>query len=269
MIRALGLVVLFFTVANAAEKPQLSGNAAELFKKAQGSRHFGDYARLKTQVEPTSDGKSYLVVWKSVPQPKQWIVSLHGMTGFATDDLAIWQPHLKGRAVGVVSVQWWLGGTNAKSDYYTPLDVYREVDMLLQKLGVQPGSVMYHGFSRGSANSYPIVAIDQGKGKKYFSLCVASSGGVGLDYPPTKDISAGAFGPRPLEGTRWITCAGGRDQNPERDGIEGMRKASAWLKEQGARVLMSIEDPTTGHGALVLNPKNAKQVLDLFLKSGR
>ena len=48
-------------------------------------------------------------------------------------------------------------------------------------------------------------------------------------------------------------------------GIEAMRRTAVWLKEQGATVELSIEDPNLGHGALVLNPANAKRLLDLFL----
>ena len=123
---------------------------------------------------------------------------------------------------------------------------------------------MLHGFSRGSANAYAVMALDSGRGHQYFSFAVASSGGVALDYPPTRAILAGVFGLRPLLNTRWVTSAGARDPNPDRDGIPAMRRTAAWLKEQGATVLMTIEDPTEGHGALQRNSKNTKQLLDLL-----
>lgn len=250
--------------ATRGEEP-LSGHAAALFNQAKAGRWFSEAAKLKPQILPSTDGQSFLVVWRASKEPKHWIISLHGSHGFATDDLAIWQRHLNGRDVGVLCVQWWLGGGDATSDYYSPLQVYREIDLAAKALGIQPGSVLFHGFSRGSANSYAIAAIDHGHGRKLFNLCVASSGGVGLEYPPTRALMRGEFGPRPLEGTRWITSAGGKDPNPERDGIPGMKNAAAWLRDQGASILLSIEDPTSGHGALVTNPKNAKQVLDAWL----
>jgi len=249
-----------------AAEPALTGRAAELFRKAQGGRWFADAAKLKPDFVPTSDGQSFLVVWRAVPEPKRWIVSLHGTQGYATDDLALWHPHVKGREVGLVCVQWWLGAGDRTDAYYAPQQLYREIDAALQKLGVQPGAAMLHGFSRGSANSYAVAALDAGRGKRYFSLAVANSGGVGLDYPPTRAIVNGAFGPRPLQGTRWITVAGGRDPNPDRDGIPGMRRAAAWLKEQGATVVTAIEDPQEGHGALHRSARHARTVLDAFLK---
>jgi hypothetical protein len=51
---------------------------------------------------------------------------------------------------------------------------------------------------------------------------------------------------------------------PERDGCPGMRRTGDWLREQGAQVVLAIEDPHTGHGALQLDPRNAARMLELF-----
>lgn len=266
------LSIMMLTVLVAATSPAETGlpnQAAALFKQAQGGRFSAEATKLKPDVIPTSDGQSFLVVWKTTGAPKHWIVSLPGTHGFATDDLALWHRHLKDRDVGLVCVQWWLGKGDAPTSYYAPPQIYREIDIALGKLGVQPGTVMLHGFSRGSANSYAVVALDAGRGKHYFSLAVASSGGVGIDYPPTRAILNGDHGEHPLKGTRWVTAAGERDPNPERDGIPGMKRTAAWLKEQGANVVASIEDTDSGHGALMLNPQSAKRVLDLFLNESK
>lgn len=268
------LAMLFIVLAPcwqplAATTVPLTGPAADVYRRAQSGKWFAEADKLHPDILPTSDEQSFIVAWKATEKvPKYWIVSLHGSKGFATDDLAIWHPHLKNRDVGVVSLQWWTGTGDTTKSYYTPLQIYREIDLALQKLGIQPGTVLFHGFSRGAANSYAVAAIDAGRGRKYFSLCVASSGGVGLDYPPTRAILDGAFGDHPLKGTRWITAAGAREGNPvaqNRDGIPGMKRTAAWLREQGASVIATIEDPDKGHGALMLNPKNAQRVLELFL----
>lgn len=267
IISAIILFLVFSSQSFSADIENLTGNAAEVYKRAQGGRRFADSVKLNPEIIPTSDGRSFIVVWKAPDKaaPKRWIVSLHGSHGFATDDLAIWYPNIKDRDVGLISLQWWIGTDDTNKSYYAPMQIYREIDIALQKIGVKPGSVMLHGFSRGSANSYAIAALDAGQGKHYFSLIVASSGGVGIDYPPTRAILEGAFGDHPLRNTRWITVAGARDKNPDRDGIPGMRRTAAWLREQGATVIESIEDPNEGHGALMLNAKNARHVLDLFL----
>lgn len=258
-------VTLLVGSSSSAAENSLTGHAAELYHLAESGKFFTDAARLKPNLLPTSDGQSFLVVWKAAQAPRRWIVSLYGARGFATDDLAIWHPYVKERDVGLVCVQWWLGSGDKLSSYYAPVQLYRKIDLALKKLGVQTNSVMLHGFSRGSANSYAIAALDAGRGgKHYFSLAVASSGGVGLDYPPTRAIVNGDHGPYPLRNTRWLTAAGGRDPNPERDGIPGMKRAAAWLKEQGATVVATIEDPDEGHGALMRNATNTRRVLDLL-----
>ena len=277
-MKSLSLIVCFLVAAGmclaqiqakdamTSKQVALTGHAAELYQKAQRGKWFTDAAKLKPDILPTSDGQSFLVVWKATNKSNHWIVSLHGSDGFATDDLAIWHPHLKDRDVGVMCVQWWLGSGDKTTSYYTPEQIYREIDNALQKLGVEPGTAMLHGFSRGSANSYAVMALDAGRGRRFFSLAVASSGGVNLSYPPTRAIIDGTYGSSPLKNTRWITCAGGHDTHPDRDGIPGMRRTAAWLKEQGVLVLATIEDLNEGHGALMRNAKNAQRVLDLFLK---
>jgi hypothetical protein len=250
----------------APEQEILQGQSGDVYRRAQSGRWFADAAKLSPEILPTSDHQSFVVAWKAPgTDPKHWIVSLHGTRGFATDDLAIWHPSLKGRDVGLLSVQWWLGTDDPNRSYYTPLQIYREIDVALQRLGVLPGMAMLHGFSRGSANSYAVAAIDAGRGRHYFALIVASSGGVATDFPPTRAILEGAFGDRPLRGTRWITAAGARDPEPDRDGIPAMRRTSSWLEEQGATVIERIEDPKEGHGALQRNAAHARRVLDIFI----
>lgn len=254
-----------------AAEAELAGRSAIIYNQAKDTgRWFNKANVLHPDVLPTSDGKSFYVVWRASPAPKKWIVSLHGAgqpaKGFATDDLVVWAPQLKNRDVGLICLQWWMGHGDGIDAFYTPQDINREFDRALQKLRVKPGNVMLHGFSRGAANSYAVAALDAGRGRHYYSLIVASSGGYAADYPPNRGITNGEFGDRPLQGTHWITAAGARDPNPQRDGIEGMRRTAKWLKEQGAVVVESIEDPAFGHGALQLNPKNTSRVLDLFLK---
>jgi hypothetical protein len=261
------LLLIFLLPPLSANSADLPPRAAEIFRLAQQGRWFANADKLNPEVLPTSDGQSFLVMWKPPgTAPTRWIVSLHGSEGFAMDDLAIWHPHIKDREIGLLCLQWWSGRGDDTRAYLMPHQIYREIDITLERLGVRPGNVMLHGFSRGSANSYAVAALDAGRGRNFFSLRVASSGGVGLDYPPNLEILSGRFGDRPLRQTRWITVAGGRDQNPERDGIPGMRRAAEWLREQGAEVIETIEDAGSGHGALMTNPANARRVLDQFEK---
>lgn len=205
--------------------------------------------------------------WKPAEGVDRWIVSLHGTGGNPKREIEVWQKSLKanpaGRRIGIVALQWWLGGES----YLTPRDLYREIDQALRRLSIEPGQAMLHGFSRGSANLYAVAAMDRGQGgRRLFPLYVASSGGVAVDFPPTRAILEGRFGPRPLEGSRWVTACGGRDANPERDGCPGMRRTAEWLRQQGAQVVLAIEDPDGPHGALQADPRNAVRLFDVPLR---
>lgn len=248
-------------------QPGLPEPAAEVLRRAQGGRWWSNAARLNPEILPTSDGRSFVVVWRPAGSaPTRWIVSLHGSRGFATDDLAIWSPSLEGRDLGIVCLQWWIGTDDSTSSYLTPVQIDREIGRVLQRLGVKPGRAMLHGFSRGAANIYAVAALDAGGGRRSFALVVASSGGVAEDYPPTRALLAGSYGDHPLRGTRWVTAAGARDPHPDRDGIPAMRRTAEWLVAQGAVVVERIEDPSQGHGALQLDRANARHLVDLFLK---
>lgn len=267
-MKRLALAVgLLLSVSSHVLADPLTGSAAQLYAKATRGPHYEQSARLHPRILPTADGRSFAAVWQAVPNPTHWIVSLHGSRGFATDDLAVWHPHLKDRPVGIICLQWWLGENDSTSGYLTPREMYDDLSPLLGQLKVTPGKVMLEGFSRGSANSYALAAIDAGdKGHHWFNLCVAQCGGASPDYPPTRAIDEGLYGREPLRGTRWVTVAGAKDPNPQRDGLEGMRQTARWLEAHGATVLARIEDPSLGHGAMHLSQSNTKRVLDLFLR---
>ena len=51
--------------------------------------------------------------------------------------------------------------------------------------------------------------------------------------------------------------------------VAAMRRTAEWLKEQGATIELKIEDENLEHGALMLNPRNAQRLLDLFFAPRR
>lgn len=259
------LVSLTFLGTSAAAKPP-SGAAAQLLEKAARGPRYEQALRLQPEVMECADGRTFAVIWRAVPKPTHWIVSLHGSHGFATEDLTVWAPHLEARPVGILCLQWWMGEGDSTESYLTPQEMYSDLTPLLRELRVTPGTVMLEGFSRGSTNTFALAALDAGQhGQHWFSLCVAQSGGVSPSYPPTRAIDEGVYGLDPLKGTRWITVGGGRDPNPDRDGSSAMRRTASWLKARGAIVLEVIDDPQQGHGAMHRSKANTARVLDLFL----
>ena len=123
------------TGAMAQEWPAAS---QALLQQAQAQPDYAQAEALHPRYLPTSDGRSFLLVWTPTnATPAQWIVSLPGTGGYASRDLAVWHPHLQGRDVGLVVVQWWLGRGDSTRDYYTPFDSYREIDRALADLATR------------------------------------------------------------------------------------------------------------------------------------
>lgn len=259
------LAVAMLCVSGWVAAQSLPPAAQQLYEQARNGKWFRDAEKLSPAILPTSDGRSFVAVWKPAAASKNlWVVSLHGSEGYATDDLAIWHKYLAPRGIGLITLQWWFGRGQGNADYYAPEQINRELDIALRTVGVQPGRAMLHGFSRGSANIYAVAALASSRPAKYFSLFVANAGRMSPDFPPNRALAEGRFGPRPLANTRWITVCGDRDPHPERDGCSGIRATGQWLAEQGAQVALAIEDPQGDHGVFHRNPGNVNRVLDLF-----
>ena len=170
------------------------------------------------------------------------------------------------RGYGFLAIQWWLGEGEEMKDYLRPDEIYRVIDEVFSGLHVKPGTAMLHGFSRGSANIYAVAAMDRSLQKNYFSLFVANSGQANSSYPPTHEIEKGHFGDQPFAGTHWVTYAGEKDVNPDRDGVRAMRQTGEWIKKYGGTVDLAIEDPEGDHGGFHKRPQNCDQALDVFEK---
>lgn len=230
-----------------------------------------DYAlKNHARVELTSDGKSFYVLWypEGVTPAKvpPMIVTIHGHGSWAFDEFYLWHQAAKERGYGILAIQWWLGKGEKFQDYLTPREIFQVIDEVLTREHAPPHTILFHGFSRGSANSYAVAALDRATGKNYFALIVANAGKPGLDFPPNRDIEEGRFGQMPLQGTHWVTFAGGRDSHAERDGISGMREAAEWIRRYGGVVDRVIEDENAGHGGFHRNPDNMYSALEVFEK---
>jgi hypothetical protein len=216
----------------------------------------------------TSDGKSFYLLWfpegYSAKNPPPMIATMHGHGGWAFEDFHVWHSFLKERGYGLLAIQWWLGEGESTGDYLRPEEIYRTFDQVLGKLGLKPGTALLHGFSRGSANIYPVAVLDRTLHKDYFGLFIANAGRANSGYPPVQQIEQGKFGERPLEGSHWVTYAGGKDTNPDRDGIPGMRETGDWIRKYGGTVDLAIEDPDGDHGGFHRRSENTKAALDHF-----
>lgn len=222
------------------------------------------------QIMATADQKSFYLVWyptaqTSLPADKRsLIVTTHGSNGNAFTEFFLWYNSAQQHKHGVLALQWYFPANAPPNDYYPPAETYSALAAALKGQALKAGRAFFHGFSRGSANSYYVALFDRLSGNHFFGLNVANSGGASTDYPLYLDIAAGRFGTRPLAGTRWITSCGERDPNPERDGCTALRRTDSWLVQQGALLDLVIEDAAGGHGVFQQVPRYLDAALTLF-----
>jgi len=243
-----------------------------LFQQAQtASPERYQYAiEQGAQILPTTDGKSFYLWWlppgSDPANPPPMIVTLHGHASWALDEFFLWHPYAAERGFGVLALQWWFGGGESSADYYQPDEMYPLIENILSANRVQPQTVLLHGFSRGSANSYGLTALDRKSGRNFFLLTVSNAGGAARDFPINQAIDAGEFGVQPFAGAHWVLVCGMNDPNPERDGCPAMRATRDWITHHGGAVDLLIEDPQGDHGAFHRNPDNVNAALDVFAR---
>ncbi len=220
------------------------------------------------RAELTADGRSFYLLWfpanRNNANPPPMIVTLHGHSSWASDEFYLWHKVAQNQGYGILAIQWWLGQGESIQDYLKPQEIYRIIDRVLTRETIGPQRVLFHGFSRGAANSYAVTAMDCSTGKDYFALIVANAGKSNSDYRPNREIEEGRFGQMPFKDTHWITFAGGKDPNPDRDGISGMRQVAKWIQRFGGIMDLAIEDESAGHGGFHQNPDNMLAAIKVF-----
>lgn len=269
VFRAL-VAVLALAVGGAwAQAPATpDGVAGEILARARTSAsaaRLRDALQAGSELVPTGGGRGYALVWRPPVAPTGWIVTLHGSGGWAHDEIELWRPHAETRALGIVALQWWSGVGAGPGDYRPPHEVRGELQPVLAAVGARPENTLLHGFSRGSANLYALVALDARESERLFRHVVANAGGASPDFPQNRAIETGIHGPRPFAGTRWWMWCGGLDANVQRDGCPAMRRAQAWVNRLGGRAELR-EDETAGHGGFHRRPRNVEAALAWFAR---
>lgn len=205
------------------------------------------------QSVPTADGKQYFYygapTGRNIASPKKIIISLPGHGTTAEDDYAAWLPHLKEGSYALASLNWWDGGGETKSNYYSPSQVQAQTKAFLVAQGYMATDlVILEGFSRGSANTYAVIANDTVNGN-IFDAVIAASGGYQTDFPLFENQANSNISTTLFRGIPWVLVCGGNDPTPNRDGCPAMETTKVFLTSHGASVLDILTDPNASHGA--------------------
>ena len=242
-------------------------DSASLLAQAQAAdpTRYAFAVSKKAEIKATSDNKSFTMWWQPAGSkpPVGVIVPLSGHDGWAHDGIYLWQPYAEKYGYAILSLQWWFGKGESTADYYTPEQMYPLITAVLAEKGVAPGKVFFNGFSRGSANSYAMAALDNNAntGKHYFGLVLSNAGGVFTNYPPNQQIVVGAYGTQPFKGMQWAMYCGEKDPDPTENGCPAMKDARTWVTGYGATVQLFIDDPNGDHGGFMLNAANVESAL--------
>jgi len=261
------LAVLLFAASLTAQ--ELPPEAQALLNQARAA----DPQRFQFAVDqgvkflPTSDKRTFYLLWYPPGSPKRehpLIVTMHGTTGWATNEFYLWHAEASRAGYGILALQWWFGSATGQQDYYGPEDLHRELRGALKAQGNREGSALLHGFSRGSANIYAVATLDRQSRDRNYAMFLANSGGAMADFPPNAAIARGEYGYNIFSGTYWTMFCGALDPNPDRDGCPAMRRTSDWVAKFGGVLDLFIEDPASGHGGFHQSAQHVRAAVDAF-----
>jgi len=216
---------------------------------------------------PSADGNTYFMYGAPKGQnntrTKHIIISLPGHGTKADDGYKAWKGHLEDGHYALAEFNWWRGTGETTGDYYSPAEIVKQTRAFLaQQHYTSKDIVVLHGFSRGSANTYAVIAQDRIAPGHVFDAVISNAGKYQAGFPLATPAPTDAQITQFYTAIPWVLVCGGRDENPLRDGCPGMTETKQFLEGHGANVLALLSDPAMGHGAFHLSPlKLPKQAL--------
>ena len=218
----------------------------------------------------SSDGKTYFIYGAPAGQnnkdTKRIIVSLPGHGTTADDGYKAWKTHIEGGQYALAEFNWWDGNGENKTDYYSPPDAVKQIrEFLTSQDYTSNDIVILHGFSRGSANTYAVIANDRIDSKPVFDAVISNSGRYEADFPLSSKTLTDTEITKLFKNFPWILVCGGKDPNTK-SGCPGMEDTKSFLTAHQANVLALLTDPNQGHGVFHMSslglPKQALELIE-------
>jgi len=180
------------------------------------------------------------------------IVALHGNGGCTERMYQWWSKPAAQHHYALVTLEYAEADATTEEGYAfdDAPQVYERLrtalDLLAAHCPLDHTKIIYHGFSRGSALSFPLAMMDRSEeGSKLFAAFISDSG---TEFPDTGGQVPDYLQTAPADayaGARfWLYC-GGRDH--EGKTCEGMKRMGPLLDEHGAEVATYRYEPG-GHG---------------------
>lgn len=205
-------------------------------------------------------GSKYYAAWFpsgwASTSPRRLMLDLHGTGGAPETEWATdWSTIFKSRNWAYVGLKYVNDATGVHDDETT---IYANIKTLVTDIAAScdfgSPSMFLVGFSRGSAEAFPIAYLDI-KDRRYFSAIGNNSGAWVLGGPLTVTMQGivDRGETNAYAGTRfWMYC-GGLDDGHGYPMCDEMANARTFVTTYGGTVERLYEDPTGGHGGLAKN----------------
>lgn len=226
-----------------------------------------DFASAKAhgaKIKKVDHDQNYIVRWKPQGFDRKTgitLVSLHGHEGWAVTEFEKWYPELTERGYAYVGIQYWFGTGSTTDDYYKNKKITKIIRHRLKHYNVKHGSVIFHGFSMGSARSYGVALLDGQKQKPYFGVTISNAGAWADNYPMYANVLNGKYGNHPFKHDQFIFYCAGQDASHPTSCTDFGHTADV-IASLGGEVNLFIRDANGQHGSFMLNEANRDEALD-------
>lgn len=198
---------------------------------------------------------------------KRVLVALHGTGGSPEGEWVIdWASSMQSRGWGFLGLKYL---DDASGSYDDEVAIYAQIKAMVDdvKASCAFGSpqIFLVGFSRGSAQAYPLAYLDL-KDRHLFTAIGNNSGAwiIGQPMTPTLQGVDARGETTAFSGSRfWMYC-GERDMEHGYPICDEMQIARTFVETRGASILGFYRDPTGAHGGLNKNADALSQMFTAF-----
>lgn len=189
--------------------------------------------------------------------PRRVFVGLHGTGGSPETEWSVdWKDILSSRGWAYVGLKYVDDATGVHDeDAAIYSNIKTMIDDLRRSCDFGTPTMFLVGFSRGSANTFPVAYLDL-KDRRFFTAMGSNSGSwtPGMPMVQTMEAIVARGETTAYRGARfWMYC-GALDSQNGFPMCDGMKEARTFIAAYGGTVERLYEDPTGGHGGLAKNP---------------
>ena len=195
------------------------------------------------------------------------LVTLHGTGGSPEAQWNDWNATMRSRNWALLAVKYLDDATGTYDDDQA---IYNNIKLMVDDVRAScdlgsSASFFLEGFSRGSAQAFPVTYLDL-KDRRFFKATGNNSGAWPPSAPlvPTLAAIVARQETTALSGSRfWMYC-GELDMEPGFPMCDALENARVFVSTYGGTVAALFRDPTGRHGGLTSNATAIAQMFSYF-----